>query len=423
MSKNFLRISGLALLSLYTCATGFADSKVKARYTSGGQSNETTIYTKGARQRLEYGTQMSAVTQCDLKRIVQITDSSKSYVVMPLGGVPSTSPSQATSPTRGGVVTCTTTVADTGERQPLFGYTAKHLKIVSVKEASPSACDQKKERIETDGWYIDFQGAISCSVQPISGKPGRSSECGDEIRYNLKSKEQQGFPLRYTATTYKEDGTVAATLTMETLEFSDAPLEAALFEIPAGYTELSLQQMSAQNVGASDGRGATPSQGLTGEPTGPKQAGTIRIGVANVATRVGKPASTQPLKDQLRGFMGEAGIDTVSLSATSIEQMNSEGRQEECDYVLQTDVAELKKGKSGGFGGLMGKVSTMGGMTGEQPKEKFEAKTEYKLFVSGSTTPKLAASATGKTGGGFSLKTAMSLASTAGSVASVVSKK
>ena len=49
MSKNFLRITGLSLLALYTATTGFADSKVRARYSSGGQSNETTILTKGTR--------------------------------------------------------------------------------------------------------------------------------------------------------------------------------------------------------------------------------------------------------------------------------------------------------------------------------------------------------------------------------------
>jgi hypothetical protein len=86
MSKNFLRITGLSLLALYTATTGFADSKVRARYSSGGQSNESTILTKGTRQRLEYGTGMSAVTQCDLKRIVQIIDKTKSYLVMPLDG-------------------------------------------------------------------------------------------------------------------------------------------------------------------------------------------------------------------------------------------------------------------------------------------------------------------------------------------------
>ena len=176
MSKNCLKITGLSLLALCMATTAFADSKVRARYSSGSQTNETTILTKGTRQRLEYGTGMSAVTQCDLKRMVQIMDKTKSYLVMPLdgnpGGPPSVAPAQtaAVTPAKHGVVTYTTTVTDTGERQQLFGYTARHLKIIVAKEVSPEACDQKKERIETDGWYIDFDQSFACTLR-AAGTP------------------------------------------------------------------------------------------------------------------------------------------------------------------------------------------------------------------------------------------------------------
>jgi len=422
MSKNCLKITGLSLLALCTATTGFADSKVRARYSSSGQSNETTIFTKGARQRLQYGTEMSAITQCDLKRMVQIMDKTKSYLVMPLdgnpGAPPSVAPAQTTAavPTKRGLVTYNTTVTDTGERKQLFGYTARHLKIIVAKEVSPDACDQKKERIETDGWYIDFDQSFACAFQGTPGKPVEVSGCRDEIRQILNSKEKQGYPLSYVMTTYKEDGGVANSLTMETLEFSTTPLEAALFEVPAGYTEQDLQKVMAQGSGAGN---STSASGSVFDSSKPKQAGVLRIGVAEVGSRVGRPASTQVLKEQLRGFITEANVDAIVLAVGSPDQAAAEAQQKECDYILHTDIAELKKGKTGGFGGMMGKMSAVSGMgmAGEPPKEKFEAKTEFKLFPVGSTTPRLASSATGKTGG-FSLKTAMNLATTAGSVAS-----
>jgi hypothetical protein len=43
-----------------------------------------------------------------------------------------------------------------GERKQMFGFNARHIKTSMVRTASPEACD-KDMKIETDGWYIDFQ--------------------------------------------------------------------------------------------------------------------------------------------------------------------------------------------------------------------------------------------------------------------------
>jgi len=41
-------------------------------------------------------------------------------------------------------VTISRTVTDTGERQVMFGYTARHIKISIVTEASPDACSTRR---------------------------------------------------------------------------------------------------------------------------------------------------------------------------------------------------------------------------------------------------------------------------------------
>ncbi len=64
---------------------------------------------------------------------------------------------EATEPApvkRGGIVTSTVTMKDTGERQQMFGYTARRILISTVTESSPEACSQTKSRMDTDGWYI-----------------------------------------------------------------------------------------------------------------------------------------------------------------------------------------------------------------------------------------------------------------------------
>ncbi len=429
MNNRAMRVVGYGALLVCTVQTSLADSRIKARYTSSGQSTETTILTKGARQRMEYAGEMSAITQCDLKRIVQIIEKNKSYLVMPLDGratvlaAPPQLQSAPAAPARRGVITYQTSITDTGERKQLYGYTARHLKITLVKEPSAEACNQTKERTETDGWYIDYNPQFACSLGEGLDQPAEASSCNDEIRHNVSSKEKPGYPVEYTVTTYKSDGSVANTMTLQTLELANTPLDSALFEVPAGYSEVKMPQMSGATAASAETAGGSPAStgpsaaGFASE--GPKQPGSIRVGVADVAARAGRPASTIALKEQLRSFIQDEKVDAVSLGSGASEQVATEAQQKQCDYVLYTDIAELKKGKSGGFGGLLSKASAIGAMgSGEPPKEKFEAKTDFKLFPAGGSSPRVAATATGKTGGGFSLKTAMSLASTAGTVAS-----
>ncbi len=129
---------------------------------------------KGARERSEmklgYGRDIINVTQCDLKRTIQISDSAKKYVITPMetsdaptssGPVarPNAEPSR-----RGGVITYTTTAVDTGERKEMFGFQARHVKTSMIVESSPDACNPVKQRMETDGWYVDFSFGLNCDL-------------------------------------------------------------------------------------------------------------------------------------------------------------------------------------------------------------------------------------------------------------------
>ena len=63
-----------------------------------------------------------------------------------------------------GVVNITQTITDTGERKEMFGFTARRIKTSLVKTVSPDACD-KDQKIETDGWYIDFEYEFECPIR------------------------------------------------------------------------------------------------------------------------------------------------------------------------------------------------------------------------------------------------------------------
>src|SRR4030095_5301680 len=153
------------------------DIKIRQRMTMGGASDmETVLYIKGRRMRNEMTANigMTTVVQCDLKRTLTINDKTKTYLISPTdgtnspnasdgggGGSPPPPAEASTAPMRGGVVNITNTMTDTGERKEMFGFTARHIKTSTVKTASPDACD-KDQKIETDGWYIDFQFSFDC---------------------------------------------------------------------------------------------------------------------------------------------------------------------------------------------------------------------------------------------------------------------
>src|SRR6201991_2297231 len=78
MLKTLSTIFCLVVLSV----TASADTKVKIRQTSGGQTYENTSYIKGKRQRSEnMGGQMVTVTQCDLRRNITIMPTTRTYMI------------------------------------------------------------------------------------------------------------------------------------------------------------------------------------------------------------------------------------------------------------------------------------------------------------------------------------------------------
>src|SRR5215207_9001705 len=141
------------LLTISGVAT--ADTKVKSRQTSGGQTYENTSYIKGKRQRTETNNgQMVVIQQCDLRRNIQIMEQAKVYMIQPYDQPATTStaanpatPSSQPSPVKkGGLITSTVTTRDTGERKQMFGYTARHIITTMEMESSPDACSQVKTK-------------------------------------------------------------------------------------------------------------------------------------------------------------------------------------------------------------------------------------------------------------------------------------
>src|SRR5436853_6892454 len=57
------------------------DVKIRTKYVNGPQVSENTTYVKGVRQRFEFPG-VTLITQCDLKRSLQLHDASRHFMVM-----------------------------------------------------------------------------------------------------------------------------------------------------------------------------------------------------------------------------------------------------------------------------------------------------------------------------------------------------
>src|SRR5205085_7442337 len=108
-----------------------------------------------------------------------------------------------------------------------------HVKTMIDKQPM-AACDSSKQRIETDGWYIDAPKAAG-KPGAVADQPAESSSgCADQIQAASNGDPKAlGFPIAYTTTVTGEDGKPIVA-SMVVTEFEATTLDPALFEIPPG---------------------------------------------------------------------------------------------------------------------------------------------------------------------------------------------
>ena len=380
------------------------DVKIRQRISSGNSpGSEMLLYIKGQRMRNEMGGNVGFTTilQCDLKRTLTLNEKTKTYLVSSTdgmntagvvgdGGPAAPAPPAQNEPPRGGVVNVVNTITDTGERKEMFGFTARRIKTSMVKNASPDACD-KDAKVETDGWYIDFQYAFECPGQTqkhqapaYRPQPG----CKDDVRAKTIGTAKLGFPLLVTTTIYQPDGRTSS-MTQEVLELSRETLSASLFDIPEGYTVAKdMQQLYGMGAATSASNVPTETKPATSsrESSITKKPGVIRIGLLlpSVKTSAGNEAQTaEALRNNFARHLNGPGVEVVTLSARQPSQAIEEARQGQCDYVLSASMTVKKGGGGSMFGRAIGNIA--GAAAGHVPgggsaiKAKDEVSLEYKL--------------------------------------------
>lgn len=395
----------IAIILAAFSMTAMADVKIKARQTVSGQTTENTTYIKGKRQRTEQnmgGVSTVSITQCDLRRGLQLNPQAQVYLVNSWASdetTPATVKTNGNTTTeirKGGVVTTTITTKDLGETKKMFGYIARHLVITMETESSPDACAQTKTKMVTDGWYIDAAFQLDCDYARYQGYVPANARGGCTDRHEFKQigATKRGYPVIEKMTMFDASGKETFTITNEVLELTNSTLDASLFDVPAGYREVkdsaalytagmntSVSSVSNQSVTTSNNSSLNTtiqSKNSTQMPTvetpvSDKKPGVVRIGLAGVKTgAVGDGINAAELAGAIENSLGQylkgTNVEVVKLEAKLPAAIESEAAEKQCDYVLYAQVSHKKGG--GGFGmfskmaPVLGNVVPLGGVGG-----------------------------------------------------------
>ena len=393
--------SGVALAQNY---------KIKQSTSISGQNITSTVYVKGSRKRTEssgmmgMGGDVADIEQCDLKRTVKVSDKKKMYFVEPFTTeqaetAPAARPAVTTTTgnvTKGGTITMTSVINDTGERKQMFGLTARHIKTTMTMQSSPDACSKGDMRIDTDGWYVDlpqFSCPMTTPRNPMAGMREPTRGCMDRTIVKSSGSGKLGFPLQLTQTINTGVGEDASfSQTIETLEFTKATLDDALFDVPASYAlaqssqdlygrpDFSAMMRGGQSGSDDEEKPRSPTKNMDSMPqngmASSKRDGVIRIGVLAPTNRGGESISTTNMQAYLAQRLTSGNVE--GLAVTSEADARSSG----CDYVLTSDFSKLKQSTAGKIGGMFGKVTNtaVGG--------NYDAQVDFKLvsLKSGQTT-------------------------------------
>jgi hypothetical protein len=227
----------------------YTQSRSRREYRNGAghaaHPGDKTTFTWGPRQAI--------LQQCDARHTYMLDLDAHEFTVNDLdehGRAKGIQPVHVSTPKDAGSLEIYLDTVDTGERKEMFGHTARHIITRERRVASPGSCAQSNDS-ETDGWYIDLDVPQGCEgaqrkAKSIGFLAAGPAGCLKNLQVHRTGVAESGFPVQQTVTThssYKQaDGTekeFTSTNASEVTELSELPLDKALFEVPAGFKQVS----------------------------------------------------------------------------------------------------------------------------------------------------------------------------------------
>lgn len=350
----------------------------------------STVYIKGARMRTDsqmqvpkismFGGGMKTVTftnivQCDKQRTVTFNSDKKKYYQDSFGGA---SVQDVQKLKKGGYVTMSGSVTDTGNRAKLFGYEAKHLKQTFTITPSANACMKEAITVESEGWYADLP-EFTCPMKRKVQDYQTDNKCYDEVIDEVKGAIT-GFALKEIKTITMQRQTI--TVEEEVTSINKTTLADSLFDAPANYTAANtLKEIQDDTGGESNAQMGVPTStntptnsstssfpmpaaGVETAPVGEKKAGTIRIGVVmpKVTTPESKndPDAGNDIAIATRNYLVESlkaeKVEAIAMESDSVD----EAKNRNCDYIFYANVTH-KRGGGGMFKSMVLQGAIMAG--------------------------------------------------------------
>ena len=260
MTLSPLALASISCLLLSAVSATAADLKIVTRQSVNGRDSDTSIqYLSSSRSRFESGKGIDNIARHRIASIVHYGDATNRNFTLDLDareytvydadkrGIQLGAKSWPAKYT-GGQLDIWIESTDTGEQQEIFGHTARHIITKERRVPGPGACSTGSEA-EYDGWYIDY------SVLPewrrathgvFNIVAGFSGGCRDKIEVH-RSGVELGFPMKVTTSQTQQvraqrPGSapefLRTTSHLEVVEFSEAPLDPALFEVPADFRQV-----------------------------------------------------------------------------------------------------------------------------------------------------------------------------------------
>ena len=249
---------------------------ITTRHTFGIHESEQTTYVQHDRSRVEFrashgrvgddavvvqttGPRLAIVCRCDLGQMFSLDLDAGDYESCRLAKFNSRShwlrairffvvhPWRTWKETRKRppTVLVETTTIDTGERKDMFGFTARRVITTEHHKPLPPSTGHASATT-TDGWYIDIDSTIACERLPPGSRAFLSVQQVGQPPEILQFKDigsrETGHPVDVTTVhsvnTTLPDGTpqtLTTTSRTQVTHLSTDPLDASLFEIPAGF--------------------------------------------------------------------------------------------------------------------------------------------------------------------------------------------
>lgn len=399
----------IAFFLLFLVSTSaVADLKSTSKMTIAGQSFNSTVLMKQGKIRSESsfvpGFSTVTIQDCSSQRIIQLNERAHTYLITELGNGNGQA-SSTSAHEESGTVTLRISQRDTGERKQILGYTARHIKGNITSEGGSGSC-HGDFRATTDGWYIDLPATQGCAPPESEMLRARMQRdgCNDRVIVKTSGVEKIGYPVLLDTTMNERQGNV--TVHQETTELSTTSLDPALFEIPAGYSQVRSYEALAgitmnSMTGTLHGPQFAPPVASTAsvvsdnpkvaQPANPSTANKkekIRIGVVQIGSTVERSFSTEGMLQQLvddLNFLGGEGV-VISSDPQDREAALEQAKQQGCDYVVFTTINDFKTASVGQRLGSVFNRGTLGGVGGSgQGRVKLNA--EVKVFQPDGATP------------------------------------